>query len=236
MLTFAQSARRIGRLQRRGATRRCNNCETAVPITPEIACKHLISVASARSRWKHVNPRLTKIDDPGSDSDRIDVQRPYRQSPRSGTHARNARLCVAARCYTYTSARAQAGGWGGWSGEEKGVGGGQRGVITDDCPLLRHGQSTARNPVHSAGSQGTMIRRQSAMRWTAWPRRGAVCARPTRARARARASTRLAEIDRGHANHSFSPRLRGRSLRGSGRFSGREVNDCLVMPPEMTDN
>lgn len=35
-------------------------------------------------------------------------------------------------------------GAGGWRG--------QRGIITDDCPLLRHGQSTARNPVHSAGS------------------------------------------------------------------------------------
>lgn len=54
--------------------------------------------------------------------------------------------------------------------------------------------------------------------------------------ARARASVRLAEIGRGHANHSFSPRLRGRSLRGSGRFSRREVNDCLVMPPEMAGN
>lgn len=55
--------------------------------------------------------------------------------------------------------------------------------------------------------------------------------------ARARgANARLAEIGRGHANHSFNPRLRGRSLRGSGRFSRREINDCLVMPPETAGN
>lgn len=133
---------------------------------------------------------------------------------------------MAARCYTYTGVRVHK-----QNGEDEGRSRGreQRGVITDDCPLLRHGQSTVRNPVHSTGSQGTMIRRRSAMRWTA------ACVRAREGESESE-NIRLAEIGWGHANHSFSPRLRGRSLRGSRRFSRREVNDCLVMPPEMADN
>lgn len=98
--------------------------DTAVPITckPEIACKHLISVASARSRWKHVNPRLTKIDDPGSDSDRIDVLCPsYPPGPGRArvTHAgskRARRLCVAARDVTPTRAYVYTGRTGRMKG------------------------------------------------------------------------------------------------------------------------
>lgn len=68
------------------------------------------------------------------------------------------------RRYTYTRVRARRArrgeerrdDEGGRTRDEGGSGGmgtrgGERGVITDDCPLLRHGQSTARNPVHSAG-------------------------------------------------------------------------------------
>lgn len=41
----------------------------AVPITPKLSWKHLISAAGARAH--SIRPRLTKTDDPVSDSDRI---------------------------------------------------------------------------------------------------------------------------------------------------------------------
>lgn len=121
------------------------------------------------------------------------MERPYSDPPGPG---RSARLCAAARRYTYTGIRVhRQDGEDGRGRARRGEGGGpQRGVITDDCPLLRHGQSTARNPVHSAGSQGTMIRRRSAMSWTARPRREP-CVRP-RGRERERGARSESESER----------------------------------------
>lgn len=124
----------------------------------------------------------------------------------------NAKQCAYVICYTYTRV------YVAHERDEKGdEGEGQRGVITDDCPLLRHGQSTARNPVHSPGSRGAMIRRRSAMRLdraAAAMRKRRVCACACARvcvcacmRARARANVRLAKIGRGHANHSFGPAI-----------------------------
>jgi len=222
----------------------------AMPITPEIACKHLISVASAWSRWKHVNPRLTKIDDPGSDSDRIDVLQTLVYADtipvpgRPSIHTRNTRLCISARYYTYTDVHKLEDGE-----DERGPSPGRRGRATRRnhrwlpfiTPRSKHGPESGplgwltRNDdsPRCAGPRAATTRDEEPYRRVCVCVCVCVC---ESTKARARTNVRLAEIDQGHANHSFSPRLRGRSLRGSGRFSGREVNDCLVMPPEMADN
>lgn len=159
---------------------------------------------------------------------------PGLRAQRAYAHARK-REAMCIRDATPTRARTSH------TGETKGGrdegGGGQRGVITDDCPLLRHGQSTARNPVHSPGSRGAMIRRRSAMRLDRAAGRAAMRERCACVREREQGRTCVSPKSAGDTRTTRSgPRLRGRSLRGSGRFSRREVNDCLVMPPEMADN